>query len=29
MSNMTSKLKTMDMWLKDEFLVHLVMSFLP
>jgi hypothetical protein len=26
MSNMTSKLKTMDMGLKDEFLVHLVMS---
>jgi hypothetical protein len=29
MSNMASKLKTMDMGLKDEFLVHLVMSFLP
>jgi hypothetical protein len=29
MSNMTSKLKTMDMGLKDEFLVHLVMSSLP
>jgi hypothetical protein len=29
MSNMTSKLKTMDMGLKDEFLVHLVMSYLP
>jgi hypothetical protein len=29
MSNMTSKLKTMDMWLKDEFLVHLVISSLP
>jgi hypothetical protein len=29
MSNMTSKLKTMDMGIKDEFLVHLVMSFLP
>jgi hypothetical protein len=26
---MTSNLKTMDMGLKDEFLVHLVMSFLP
>jgi hypothetical protein len=29
MSNMTSKLKSMDMELKDEFLVHLVMSSLP
>jgi hypothetical protein len=29
MSSMTSKLKTMDMGLKDEFLVHLVMSSLP
>jgi hypothetical protein len=29
MSNMTSKLKTMDMGLKDEFLIHLVMSSLP
>jgi hypothetical protein len=29
MSNMASNLKTMDMWLKDEFLVHLVMSSLP
>jgi hypothetical protein len=29
MSNMTSKLKTIDMGLKDEFLVHLVMSCLP
>jgi hypothetical protein len=29
MSNMTSKLKTMDMWLKDEFHVHLVISSLP
>jgi hypothetical protein len=29
MSNMASKLKTMDMGLKDEFLVHLVMSSLP
>jgi hypothetical protein len=29
MSNMTSKLKSMDMWLKYEFLVHLVMSSLP
>jgi hypothetical protein len=29
MSNMTSKLKPMDMRLKDEFLVHLVMSSLP
>jgi hypothetical protein len=29
MSNMASKLKPMDMWLKDEFLVHLVMSSLP
>jgi hypothetical protein len=28
MSNMTSKLKTIDMGLKDEFLVHLVMSSL-
>jgi hypothetical protein len=28
MSNMASKLKTMDMGLKDEFLVHLVMSSL-
>jgi hypothetical protein len=29
MSNMAFKLKTMDMGLKDEFLVHLVMSSLP
>jgi hypothetical protein len=29
MSNMASKLKIMDMGLKDEFLVHLVMSSLP
>jgi hypothetical protein len=29
MSNMASKLKPMDMGLKDEFLVHLVMSPLP
>jgi hypothetical protein len=29
MSNMASKLKPMDMVLKDEFLVHLVMSYLP
>jgi hypothetical protein len=29
MSNMASKLKTMNMGLKDEFLVHLVMSSLP
>jgi hypothetical protein len=29
MSNMTSKLKSMDMGLKDEFLVNLVMSSLP
>jgi hypothetical protein len=29
MSNMASKLKTMDMGLKDEFLVPLVMSSLP
>jgi hypothetical protein len=29
MSNMTSRLKAMDMWLKDEFLIHLVMSSLP
>jgi hypothetical protein len=29
MTNMTSKLKTMDMGVKDEFLVHLVMSSLP
>jgi hypothetical protein len=29
MSNMASKLKTVDMGLKDEFLVHLVMSSLP
>jgi hypothetical protein len=28
-SNMTSKLKTMDMGHRDEFLVHLVMSSLP
>jgi hypothetical protein len=27
-SNMTSKLKPMDMRLKDEFIVHLIMSFL-
>jgi hypothetical protein len=29
MSNMASKLKTIDMGLKDKFLVHLVMSSLP
>jgi succinyl-CoA synthetase beta subunit len=29
MSNMASKLKPMDMGLHDEFIVHLVMSFLP
>jgi hypothetical protein len=29
MSNMASKMKTMDMGLKDLFLVHLVMSSLP
>jgi hypothetical protein len=29
MSNMASKLKQMDMGLKDEFLVHLVISSLP
>jgi hypothetical protein len=29
MSNMASKLKPMDMGLKDEFIVHLVMSSLP
>jgi hypothetical protein len=29
MSNMASKLNAMDMGLKDEFLVHLVMSSLP
>jgi hypothetical protein len=29
MSNMASKLKTMDMRVKDEFLVYLVMSSLP
>jgi hypothetical protein len=29
MSNMTSKLKPVDMGLKDEFLIHLVMSSLP
>jgi hypothetical protein len=29
MSNMTSKLKTTDMRLKDEFIVHLIMSSLP
>jgi hypothetical protein len=29
MSNMTSKLKPMNMGLKDEFIVHLVMSSLP
>jgi hypothetical protein len=29
MSNMASKLKTIDMRLKDEFLVHLIMCSLP
>jgi hypothetical protein len=29
MSNMASKLNTMKVGLEDEFLVHLVMSFLP
>jgi hypothetical protein len=29
MSNMPSKLKSMDLGLKDEFIVHLVMSSLP
>jgi hypothetical protein len=29
MSNMTSKLKPMDMGLKDEFVVHLTMVSLP
>jgi hypothetical protein len=29
MSNITSKLKPMNMWLKDEFLIHLDMSSLP
>jgi hypothetical protein len=29
MSNMASKLKPMDMGIKDEFIVHLVMSSLP
>jgi hypothetical protein len=29
MSNMASKLKLMNMGLKDEFIVHLVMSSLP
>jgi hypothetical protein len=29
MSNMASKLKPMDMGLKDEFFVHLFMSSLP
>jgi hypothetical protein len=29
MSNLASKLKIMDMGLKDEFLVHPVMSSLP
>jgi hypothetical protein len=29
MGNVASNLKTMDMGLKDEFLVHLVMSSLP
>jgi hypothetical protein len=29
MSNMASNVKTIDMGLKDEFLVHLVMSSLP
>jgi hypothetical protein len=29
MSNMASKLKSMDMGLKNEFVVHLVMSSLP
>ncbi|XP_066351209.1 uncharacterized protein [Miscanthus floridulus] len=29
MSNMTSKLKPMDMGLKDEFLIHLIFASLP
>jgi hypothetical protein len=29
MSNMTSKLKPMDLGLKDEFLIHLVFASLP
>jgi hypothetical protein len=29
MSNMSSKLKPMDMGLKNEFIVHLIMSSLP
>jgi hypothetical protein len=29
MSNMASKLKSMDMGFKDEFIVHFVMSSLP
>jgi hypothetical protein len=29
MNNMASKLKPMDMGLKDEFIVHLIMSSLP
>jgi hypothetical protein len=29
MSNMASKLKSMDMGLKNEFIVHLVISSLP
>jgi hypothetical protein len=29
MSNMASKLKLMDLGLKDEFIVHLVMPSLP
>jgi hypothetical protein len=29
MSNMPSKLKPMDMGLKDEFIIHMVMSSLP
>ena len=29
MSNMTSKLKPMDLGLKDEFLIHLIFASLP
>jgi hypothetical protein len=29
MSNLASKLKPMDMALKDEFLIHLIFAFLP
>jgi hypothetical protein len=29
MHNLTSKLKPMDLALKDEFLIHLIFAFLP